>query len=78
MSEIFDLDCRDCPRLSGFLDEVKAKNPDYYCRPVPPFGDADARLLVVGLAPGMHGANRTGRPFTETYCASRRVRDMVG
>ena len=40
------------------------QQPDYFCKPVPPFGDADARLLIVGLAPGMHGANRTGRPFT--------------
>ena len=61
---IFDRDCRACPRLAGFLDEVNARYPDYYCRPVPPFGDASARLLIVGLAPGMHGANRTGRPFT--------------
>ena len=61
---IFDRDCRECPRLAGFLDEVNARYPDYYCRPVPPFGDASARLLIVGLAPGMHGANRTGRPFT--------------
>jgi uracil-DNA glycosylase family 4 len=61
---IFDRDCRACPRLAGFLDDVRARNPDYYCRPVPPFGDPDARFLIVGLAPGMHGANRTGRPFT--------------
>ena len=61
---VFDRDCRACPRLATFLDEVQARNPDYYCRPVPPFGDARARLLIVGLAPGMHGANRTGRPFT--------------
>lgn len=61
---IFDRDCRACPRLAGFLDEVNDRYPDYYCRPVPPFGDAAARLLIVGLAPGMHGANRTGRPFT--------------
>jgi uracil-DNA glycosylase family 4 len=47
-----------------FLDDVKVKQPDYYCRPVPPFGDPDAKFLIVGLAPGMHGANRTGRPFT--------------
>ena len=63
-SSIFDRGCRDCPRLAGFLDEVNARHPDYYCRPVPPFGDAAARFLIVGLAPGMHGANRTGRPFT--------------
>ncbi len=61
---IFDRGCRACPRLAGFLDDVNSRHPDYYCRPVPPFGDAAARLLIVGLAPGMHGANRTGRPFT--------------
>jgi len=62
--EIFDRDCRACPRLAAFLDEVQERYPDYYCRPVPPFGDPAARLLIVGLAPGMHGANRSGRPFT--------------
>lgn len=61
---IFDRDCRACPRLAGFLDTVKVRHPDYYCRPVPPYGDSRANFLVVGLAPGMHGANRTGRPFT--------------
>ncbi len=61
---VFDRDCRACPRLAGFLDDVNGRYPDYYCRPVPPFGNADARFLIVGLAPGMHGANRTGRPFT--------------
>ena len=61
---IFDRNCRACPRLAEFLDELKARYPDYYCRPVPPFGAPDARLLIVGLAPGMHGANRSGRPFT--------------
>jgi uracil-DNA glycosylase family 4 len=60
----FSLTCRDCPLLAGFLDEVRAKHPDYHARPVAPFGDARARLLIVGLAPGMHGANRSGRPFT--------------
>lgn len=64
MSPDFDRDCRRCPRLASFLDEVKEKQPDYYCRPVPPFGDPSARFLIVGLAPGMHGANRSGRPFT--------------
>ena len=63
-AEIFDDSCRACPRLAAFLDEVNERYPDYYCRPVPPFGAPDARLLVVGLAPGMHGANRSGRPFT--------------
>ncbi|MBZ0105697.1 MAG: uracil-DNA glycosylase [Sulfuricella denitrificans] len=56
--------CRQCPRLATFLDEVKVANPAYYARPVLPFGDDNPRLLIVGLAPGMHGANRTGRPFT--------------
>lgn len=56
--------CRQCARLATFLDEVKQDNPGYYARPVLPFGDARPKLLIVGLAPGMHGANRTGRPFT--------------
>ncbi|ANO51317.1 uracil-DNA glycosylase [Woeseia oceani] len=64
MKKIFDATCRACPRLAGFLDTVKGKYPEYYCRPVPPFGDPAARFLVVGLAPGMHGANASGRPFT--------------
>ena len=56
--------CRRCQRLAGFLDEVKQHHPDYYAKPVPAFGDDKARLCIVGLAPGMHGANATGRPFT--------------
>jgi uracil-DNA glycosylase len=64
MNSIFDINCRRCPRLASFLDTVKQAEPDYFCRPVPPFGDPLAPLLIVGLAPGMHGANRTGRPFT--------------
>ena len=66
-SAIFDRDCRQCPRLAAFLDDVSQRQPGYYCKPVPPFGDDAARLLIVGLAPGMHGANRTGRPFTGDY-----------
>lgn len=65
--QIFDGDCRLCPRLANFLDQVKAQHPAYYARPVPQFGDASPQLLIVGLAPGMHGANRTGRPFTGDY-----------
>lgn len=60
----FDAGCRRCTRLAGCLDEVRDRHPDYYAAPVPPFGPPDAPLLIVGLAPGMHGANRTGRPFT--------------
>ena len=63
----FDPDCRDCPRLAAFLDQTHSTYPDYHARPVAPFGDPGARLLIVGLAPGMHGANATGRPFTGDY-----------
>jgi len=61
---IFDLNCRQCPRLSDFLDENRQQYPDYHARPVAPFGVKNPKLLIVGLAPGMHGANATGRPFT--------------
>jgi uracil-DNA glycosylase family 4 len=61
---IFDPNCRLCPRLSQFLDENKKTYPDYHARPVAPFGVKNPALLIVGLAPGMHGANATGRPFT--------------
>lgn len=64
MTASFEPHCRRCPRLAAFLDSVHLEHPDYFCRPVPPFGDPDARLLIVGLAPGMHGANRSGRAFT--------------
>jgi uracil-DNA glycosylase family 4 len=64
MNEAFDPACRRCPRLAAFLDAVKAEHPSYYCLPVAPFGDPKAALIIVGLAPGKHGANRTGRPFT--------------
>ncbi len=61
---IYDKNCRSCPRLAVFLDDVNERYPDYFCKPVPPFGDKESDFLIVGLAPGMHGANRTGRPFT--------------
>jgi len=60
----FDPQCRQCPRLASFLDQVKEEYPAYFAQPVPAFGDNRARLCIVGLAPGMHGANATGRPFT--------------
>ncbi|OGI64743.1 MAG: SPO1 DNA polymerase [Candidatus Muproteobacteria bacterium RBG_16_60_9] len=60
----FNKSCRACPRLARHLAGVRREHCDYHARPVAPFGDARARLLIVGLAPGMHGANRTGRPFT--------------
>ncbi|MCW8831150.1 MAG: uracil-DNA glycosylase [Gammaproteobacteria bacterium] len=62
--KVFDSGCRQCPRLAEFLDEVKQQYPSYFARPVPAFGDDKARLCIIGLAPGMHGANATGRPFT--------------
>ena len=63
----FDPGCRRCLRLAGFLEEGRARHPAYHCAPVAPFGDAAPRLLIVGLAPGFHGANATGRPFTGDY-----------
>lgn len=56
--------CRACPRLAAYLDASRAKHPDWHNAPVPAFGDPVARLLVIGLAPGLGGANRHGRPFT--------------
>ncbi len=67
MQPTFSADCRQCHRLAGFLDEIKLRHPDYHARPVPAFGDAAPKLLLIGLAPGMHGANRTGRPFTGDF-----------
>jgi uracil-DNA glycosylase family 4 len=64
---MFDPSCRRCPRLAGYLDSIRVRHPDYHAAPVAPFGDPKARLLIVGLAPGLHGANRTGRPFTGDY-----------
>jgi uracil-DNA glycosylase family 4 len=60
-------DCPLCPRLHVFRHENRKKQPDWFNAPVPPFGDATAEVLIVGLAPGLQGANRTGRPFTGDY-----------
>ncbi|MEM9739646.1 MAG: uracil-DNA glycosylase family protein, partial [Pseudomonadota bacterium] len=57
-------ECTLCPRLSDFRRDSKADNPDWFNGAVPAFGSVDAKLLIVGLAPGLTGANRTGRPFT--------------
>jgi uracil-DNA glycosylase family 4 len=62
-----DRDCPLCPRLVSFRQANRAREPSWHNAPVPPFGDITARLLIVGLAPGMQGANRTGRPFTGDY-----------
>ncbi len=60
----FSTDCTQCERLASFLQDVRSDYPDYFARPVPAFGDQAARCCIVGLAPGMHGANASGRPFT--------------
>jgi uracil-DNA glycosylase len=62
-----DRNCPLCPRLAGFREATRAREPEWYNSPVPSFGDPDGRLLIVGLAPGLQGANRTGRPFTGDY-----------
>lgn len=60
-------DCQRCPRLASFRKAWRAKEATWFNAPVPSFGPLDARLLIVGLAPGLQGANRTGRPFTGDY-----------
>ena len=62
-----DHDCPLCPRLVEFRDRNREKSPEWFNAPVPSFGPSDARLLIVGLAPGLQGANKTGRPFTGDY-----------
>ena len=60
----YDPSCTRCPRLAAFLERTRQRHPDYWARPVPSFGAARPRIAIIGLAPGLHGANRTGRPFT--------------
>jgi len=60
-------DCQLCPRLAAFRADQRQRFPDWHNAPVPSFGALDARLLIVGLAPGLKGANRTGRPFTGDF-----------
>ena len=60
-------DCPRCPRLAAFRRDWRKKEPEWFNAPVPSFGPVDARVLIVGLAPGLQGANRTGRPFTGDY-----------
>jgi uracil-DNA glycosylase family 4 len=61
------LDCPLCPRLVQFRETIRGAHPEWFNNPVASFGDLNARLLIVGLAPGLQGANRTGRPFTGDY-----------
>lgn len=63
----FNIDCTECKRLAQFLTDVRVRYPSYHARPVAPFGVAQPEVLIVGLAPGLHGANATGRPFTGDY-----------
>lgn len=78
MQPSFDPLCRRCPRLTAHLAAVRRDHPAYHAAPVAPFGDPSARLLVVGLAPGMHGANATGRPFTGDFAGILLYRTLHG
>ena len=72
-----DRDCPLCPRLAAFRDEWRSKEPTWHNAPVANFGPPDARLLIVGLAPGLRGANRTGRPFTGDYAGELLYKTLV-
>ncbi|TYC66976.1 uracil-DNA glycosylase [Stappia sp. BW2] len=70
-------DCLACPRLVALREELKAVHPDWHNAPVPSFGDASPSLLIIGLAPGMKGANCTGRPFTGDYAGDLLYQTMI-
>ena len=70
-------DCPRCPRLVGFRQQQRAAHPAWFNGPVPCFGDAEARLLIVGLAPGLQGANRTGRPFTGDHAGELLYQTLI-
>ena len=72
-----DRDCPLCPRLKSYRDHWRTEEPAWHNAPVPTFGDRDGRLLVVGLAPGLRGANRTGRPFTGDFAGDLLYRTMI-
>lgn len=72
-----DHDCPLCPRLIAFRERHRGLSPDWFNGPVPTFGTPDARLLIVGLAPGLRGANRTGRPFTGDYAGDLLYQTMI-
>ena len=73
-----DRDCPLCPRLADFRAEARGREPDWFNAPVASFGDPNARLLIVGLAPGLQGANRTGRPFTGDYAGDLLYATLIG
>ena len=64
MTDRYDPHCKRCQRLAAYLAACRESHPGYWCRPVDSFGDARPRIALIGLAPGLNGANRTGRPFT--------------
>jgi uracil-DNA glycosylase len=70
-------ECGLCPRLVGFRAAQREAHPDWFNAPVPSFGPEDAELLIVGLAPGLRGANRTGRPFTGDYAGDLLYRSLL-
>ena len=70
-------DCALCPRLAAFREAQRATHPDWFNAPVPSFGPDSAELLIVGLAPGLRGANRTGRPFTGDYAGDLLYRSLL-
>jgi uracil-DNA glycosylase len=70
-------ECSDCPRLAAFRASNRAEYPDWSNAPVASFGDSDAGLLIVGLAPGLRGANRTGRPFTGDHAGELLYRTLT-
>ena len=71
-----DRDCSGCPRLAAYRNDHRAVEPLWHNAPVPSFGDLDARFLIVGLAPGLRGANRTGRPFTGDHAGDLLYRTL--
>lgn len=71
-------DCMLCPRLAAFRQSARARYPDWHNAPVPNFGPTSARLLIVGLAPGLQGANRTGRPFTGDWAGDLLYETLLG
>jgi uracil-DNA glycosylase len=70
-------DCPRCPRLVAFREAWRGRQPDWFNAPVPSFGAVEARLLIVGLAPGLQGANRTGRPFTGDYAGDLLYQTLI-
>jgi uracil-DNA glycosylase family 4 len=72
-----DRDCPLCPRLAAFREAQRAAHPDWFNAPVPSFGDPAPALLIVGLAPGLRGANRTGRPFTGDFAGDLLYRTLM-